>query len=67
MFVIMAVGAEILPVAAILGVVVVVAIPVVDGEEVEAFPLELPAALGAYPAVQLEGLFAVAGVFIPVS
>jgi len=61
-FVIMAVGAEVFPVAAVGGIVVVIAILVVDGEQVQVVTLELPAAFGADPAVQLQRLFAVAGI-----
>ena len=62
MLVIMAVDTQVFPVAAVLGVVVVVAVLVVDGQEVQVFTLKFTAALGADPAVDLEGLLAVTGV-----
>src|SRR6266567_1541148 len=52
--VVVAVGAEVLPVAPVGRIVVVVAVPVVDGEELEVVLIELPAALGADPAMELE-------------
>src|SRR5262245_9310065 len=57
---VVAVDAEVLPVAAVGGVVVVVAVLVVDGEQVEVRGLEVASALGAHPAVQLERALAVA-------
>ncbi len=45
--VIVAVDAEVLPVASILGVVVMVAVLVMHREEPQFFPRELPAAFGA--------------------
>ena len=62
MLIVMAVDAEVFPVAAVLGVVMVIAVLVVDGQEVQVFTLKFTAALGADPAVDLEGLFAVTGV-----
>lgn len=59
MFVIMAVDTQIFPIAAVLGVVAMVAVLVVDGQQLQVFPLKLASALGANPAVNLEGLFAV--------
>lgn len=59
MLVVMAVNAEVLPVAPVGGVVVMVAVPVVDGEEVKVVLVELPAALGADPAMELERAFPV--------
>src|SRR5581483_6368342 len=55
-----AVGAEILPVAAVGRVVVVVAVLVVDGQEVEVRRLELARTARADPAVQRERALAVA-------
>ena len=54
MFVVVAIGTEVLPVAAVGRIVGVVAVLVVDGQQVEVVLLELAAALGADPAVQLE-------------
>ena len=59
MFIVVAVNAEVFPVAPVFRVVLVVAVPVVDGEEVEVVKLELPAAFGADPAMKLQGAFPV--------
>src|SRR5262249_60374677 len=56
----MAVDAQVLPVAAVRRVVVVIAILVVDGEQVQLLALELAGALGADPAVQGERTLAIA-------
>ncbi len=53
MFVIMAVYAEILPIAAIRGVVVMVAVFVMDGQLVQISIGELPTAAGTYPGMDL--------------
>src|SRR5262245_13202945 len=58
--VLVAIDAEVLPVAAVGRVVVVVAVLVVDGEKVEIRGFELASALRANPAVQAKGLLAVA-------
>jgi hypothetical protein len=55
--VVMAVDAEIFPVAAVGGIVVVVAVFVVYGQQVQIVRLELAAALGADPAMQFQGAF----------
>jgi hypothetical protein len=55
MFVIMAVGTEVFPVAAILGIIEMVAIPVVDSKKVQIVLIKLAAAFGADPPVKLEG------------
>lgn len=39
-----------------------ITVPMVDGEELQVFPFKFPAALGADPAMNLEGLLAVIGV-----
>jgi len=62
MLIIMTVDAEVFPVAAILGVVVVVAVLVVDRQQLQVFTFKLAATLGADPAMNLEGLFAVVGI-----
>lgn len=54
MLVIMAVYAEVLPVAAIRGVVVMVAVFVMDGQLVQVSIGELPAAAGTYPGMDLQ-------------
>jgi hypothetical protein len=59
-FVLVAVHAEVLPVAAIGWIVVMVAVAVVDGQQMERVGLELARALGADPAVNLERALAVA-------
>jgi hypothetical protein len=55
----MAVGTEVLPVASVGRVVVVVAVPVVDGEQVEVIRLELARAARADPPVQGERALAI--------
>jgi hypothetical protein len=54
MHVIMAVGAEVLPVGAIRRVVVVVTVPMVDGEQMGVALIELPGAPGTDETVQAE-------------
>ena len=54
MLVIMTVYAEVLPVAAITGVVVMVAVLVMDGQLVQVAIGELPAATGTYPGMDLQ-------------
>jgi hypothetical protein len=54
MFIIVAMGAEILPIRSIGGVIVVVAVPVMYGQEVEARLIELTTALGADRAMDLQ-------------
>jgi len=53
MFVIMAVYAQVLPVAAIMGVVVMVLVLMMDGQLVQISIGELPAAAGTYPGMDL--------------
>ena len=60
MLVLVAVDAEVLPVAAVRGIVVVVAVLVVDGQQVEGRAVELARAPGADPPMQREGALAVA-------
>ena len=60
MLVLMAVDAKVLPVAAVRGVVVVVAVLVVDGQQMEVRAVELARTLRADPAVELERALAVA-------
>lgn len=55
MLVIMAVGTEVFPVAAILGIIKMVAVPVVDSEKVQIVQSKLAAAFGADPPIKLEG------------
>lgn len=62
MLIIMTVDAEVFPVAAILGVVVVVAVLVVDRQQLQVFPFKLTAAFGADPAVQFKGLLTIVGI-----
>ena len=64
MLVLVAVDAEVFPVAAVGRVVVVVAVLVVDGQQVQAGRVELPAALGADRAVDLDGFGPVVGVVV---
>jgi hypothetical protein len=66
--VVMTVNTEIFPVAPVLGVVVVIAVPVMDGEEVEVVKLELPTAFCTDPAMDLEGTLSIvvgSGLFRP--
>jgi uncharacterized protein Smg (DUF494 family) len=51
--VVVAVDAEVFPVAPVRWVVLMVAVFVVDGQEVEVVKLEFPAAFGADPAMKL--------------
>lgn len=55
MGILMAVGAEVFPVAAVGRVVLVVAVPVVHGEEAALGRFEFPAAAGADQPVQGQG------------
>jgi len=55
MLVVVAVDTEVFPVAPVGRVVEMVAVPVVNGEEVEVVKGEFPAAFGADPAIKLEG------------
>jgi hypothetical protein len=54
MFVVMTVHTEVLPVAAVGRVVMVIAVAVVNGEKLKIVLFELPAALGADPAMQFQ-------------
>jgi hypothetical protein len=54
MLVIMAVGTEVFPVAAILGIIEMVAVPVVDSKKVQILLGKLAAAFGADPPVKLQ-------------
>jgi hypothetical protein len=62
--VVVAVAAEILPVAAVWRVVVVVAVTVMHGQQVDAGAIELAAALGANRAVDLQRFCAVVAVAV---
>lgn len=53
----MAVDTEIFPVAAIGGIVIMVAVPVMNGKKVQVGQIELSAALGTNPAMKLQGAF----------
>jgi len=64
MHVVMAVGTKVLPVGTVRGVIVMVAVAVVDREEMGVGRIELPGAAGADEAVQAEGFLAVIGVVI---
>lgn len=55
MLIVMTVGAEVFPIAAVRRVVVVVAIFMVHGQEMQVGEVELAAALGANPPVELQG------------
>jgi hypothetical protein len=61
MFIIVAISAEVFPIAAIRRVVPRVAVLVVDGEEMEVLPLELPPALCAYPSMERKGALPISG------
>jgi len=58
-FVIMAEDAQVLPITAVGRVVIMVAVFVVNGQQVEIGEFELAGTLSANPAVQLEGTLAV--------
>lgn len=62
MLIIMAVNTEVFPIAAIFGVVVVIAVPVVDGQQMQIVTFKLTSTFGADPTMQLERLFAIVGV-----
>ena len=64
MFVVMAVDTEVLPVAAVGGVVFVIVVLVVNRQFVHIPVRELPGATGAHPRVDLERLFTVAFFFL---
>ena len=64
MLVLVAVGAQVFPVAAVGRVVVVVAVLVVDGQQVQVGLAEFPAALGADRAVDSDGFHAVVAVVL---
>ena len=64
MLVIVAVVAQVLPVAAIGWVVVVVAVPVMDGQEIDVGLIELAAAFGADLTVDLQRFRPVVGVAV---
>ena len=55
MLVFMAVGTEVFPVASVRGIVLGIAVFVVDREEMEVRAVKLPAALGANPPMKGEG------------
>ena len=59
MLVIMAVGTEVFPVAAIRRIVEMVTVPVMDSKKVQIVQSKLATAFGADPAVKLEGTFPV--------
>ena len=65
-FVVVAVYAQVFPVASVRGVVLVVPVPVVNRQEVKVVLVELHPALGADPAVNVEGLAPVVGCIFPV-
>jgi len=52
--VVVAVDAEVFPVAPVRGIVVVIAVPMMDGEKPEVVLVELATAFGADPAVELK-------------
>lgn len=55
----MAVDAQVLPVRAVRGIVPVVAVFVVNGQQAPVFIVEIPAALGAYEPMNFERSFPV--------
>ena len=59
MLVVVAVNAQIFPIAAVGGVVIVIAISMVHRKKVQVVQFEFPTALGADPAVKLERFFPV--------
>jgi len=59
MLIVVAVNAEVFPVAAVRRVVRVVSVPVVDGKEMEVAKVKFPSAFGADPAMKLQGAFPV--------
>jgi hypothetical protein len=59
MFVLMAIDAEILPVAAVGGIVVVIVVLVVNREKMKIPVGEFPPATGAYPGMYLQGLLTI--------
>ena len=59
MFIIVAIDAEVFPVGAVRGVIVMVAVLMMNGEEMPVFIIELPAAFGAYKSVYFKGLLPV--------
>jgi hypothetical protein len=60
-FIIVAVNAQVLPVAAVGRIVLVVVVPMVDRKEVEIVLIEIHPALGAKPPVNIERLASVGG------
>jgi len=58
--VVVTVDTEVLPVRSIRRVVVVIAVAVVNGEEMQSVGLELTRAFGADPTVERQGAFAIA-------
>jgi hypothetical protein len=64
MFVVVTMGAEIFPVRAIRRIVVMIAVSVVDGQEIEACLVELPTALGTDRSVNFKRFCPVIGVVI---
>jgi hypothetical protein len=60
MLIIMAIDAEIFPVASVGRIVFVIVVFVVDGKQVEILERELPAATGTYPGMDFQGLLAIA-------
>lgn len=58
-FVIVAVNAEIFPVGSIRGIIQVISVFVVDGQEMSRFFVEFPSTFGADEAVNLEGAFSI--------
>ena len=61
MFVVMAINAKQLPIAAVRGIVVVVVIPVVHGKLHDVAAIEFPRATSADPRINLERPLAIAG------
>jgi hypothetical protein len=57
--VVMAVNTEVFPIAPICRVIEMVPVLMVDGEKVKVMGFEFPTALGANPAMKLEGFFPV--------
>jgi hypothetical protein len=58
-FIVVAIEAEIFPVAAVRGVVVMVVISVVHGEQMQVLTSKLAPATGTNPGVEFEGLLPV--------
>jgi hypothetical protein len=64
MLILVAIGTEVFPVAAVWRVVGRIPVFVMDGQKVEVGSVELAGALGANPAMKRQGAFTIAGRFI---